>query len=97
LDSRLIPPEWLLQSFHNTGDIIGLDEAPFYPDNPSHITRDEPSVGAGQGINRVFKIWKREVPNGGTVSLGPNGRRADDPQNLPLANMYGIVAVPMAN
>jgi ferric-dicitrate binding protein FerR (iron transport regulator) len=101
LDSRLIPPEWLLQSFHNTGDIIGLDEAPFYPDNPSHITRDAPSVGAGQGINRIFRIWKREVPNGGKVSLGPNGRRADDPQTLPLgeikANMYGIVAVPLAN
>ena len=99
LDQRLIPPEWLLQSFENTGDIVGLDEAPYYPDNPDHITAGEPSVGAGQGVNRIFKIWKREVPNGGIVSLGPNGRRADDPQEGPLgkikANMYGIVAVPL--
>lgn len=99
LDPRVLPPEWLLESFENTGDIIGLDEAPYYEDNPSHITRDEPGVGPGNSINRIFRIWKREVPSGGIVSLGPNGRRADDPQGRPLgeikANMYGIVAVPL--
>jgi ferric-dicitrate binding protein FerR (iron transport regulator) len=100
LDPRVLPPPWLLESFENTGDIVGLDEAPYYPDKPEHITNGEPQVGAGNGINRVFKIWKREVRNGGVVSLGPNGRRADDPQGLPLgeikANMYAIVAVPLA-
>jgi hypothetical protein len=99
LDPRVLPPPWLLESFENTGDIVGLDEAPYYPDKPEHITSGEPQVGAGNGINRVFKIWKREVRNGGVVSLGPNGRRADDPQGLPLgeikANMYAIVAVPL--
>jgi hypothetical protein len=99
LDPRVLPPPWLLESFENTGDVVGLDEAPYDAANPDHIPSGEPKVGAGDGINRVFRIWKREVRSGGVVSLGPNGRRADDPQDVPLgeikANMYAIVAVPL--
>jgi hypothetical protein len=96
LDPRVLPPPWLLESFENTGDFVGLDEAP----DPDQTTGGEPKVGPGNGISRIFRIWKREVRNGGVVSLGPNGRLADDPQDEPIgeikANMYGIVAVPLA-
>jgi hypothetical protein len=99
LDQRLLPPQWLLDSFEKTEDIVGLDESPYYTDDPSRITAGAIEVGPGKSINRIFNVWKREAPDGGVVSLGPNGRRADDPQTedigLIKANMYGIVAVPL--
>jgi hypothetical protein len=90
LDDRLTLPEWVLEEFQDTGDEIGIDE--------SFLERGHaPKVGAGQGIERTFSIWKR-VSEAGTVFLGPNGNHSAQEIvhgiDAKLA-MYGIAAVPL--
>lgn len=92
-DKRCSPPTWLTDSFEVTEDEIGVDES----GDTGHFFHDDErwaQIGPGRSINRVHSIWKKVVPEAGTVQLGPNGK--NDPNQKPFqANMYGIVAVPL--
>lgn len=96
LDTRVSPPGWLLADFEETGDRVGVDEAHVPHASASSKTRDLAS-GPGASIDRLHSVWKREFPQGGVVTLGPNGDLTDDSLSgvEALANMYGIVAVPL--
>lgn len=89
LDNRVSPPNWLLQSFENTGQKIGIDET------HHHRPRKENKLGVGPGksVDFTHSIWKFVATNGGTITLGPNGDSLE--RNLWHASMYGLVAVPL--
>ena len=97
LDQRVAPPDWLLESFEDTGDVIGVDESPYSPGDPEKVIPGRLAWGPGRSIDRVHSIWKRMVPEGGEVILGANGRPGGNGQAglATEANMYGIVAVPI--
>lgn len=97
LDKRLGPPPWLLESFENTGDEIGVDEVHFYPDAAVQYSQDELRVGPGRGVNRTHVIWRSIAAHEGVVSLGANGDLVEAPPEgvMSKANMYGLVAVPL--
>jgi hypothetical protein len=97
LDKRVLPPSWLVESFEDTGDEIGIDEAWHDPLNFKPGFEDFAQEGPGKSIERRHSIWKRIASEGGTVSLGANGRLPGDKWRGPRAgtNMYGIVAVPL--
>ena len=99
LDMRVAPPDWLLETFEQTGDTVGLDEVPFDPSQSSTAAPKRLGVGPGLSIDRHHSIWKRVVPEGGTVVLGANGQLIDAaPEGaMSRANMYGVVAVPIDN
>lgn len=87
-DKRLTQPTWLVEQFSDTGDEIGIDEA--FPKRGHH-----PKVGAGNGIQRTFTIWKL-VTEESVVSLGPNGDPAPGEKLRGVdaeSAMYGIAAV----
>lgn len=79
-------PEWLSRDFVDTGYDIGLDEA---------MSRSKPtrknSKGSGKSIDTVFSVWRREVADAMTVSLGSVER----PPRGDGYNMYGIAAAPL--
>ena len=97
LDTRVSPPIWLLESFEDTGDLIGVDEAAYFPDDPGQVRKEDLQVGPGRSINRTHSIWKKVVQQASVVSLGANGRLNQDENEgvKSMANMYGIVAVPL--
>ncbi|TWT35978.1 FecR protein [Posidoniimonas corsicana] len=102
LDNRVAAPDWLAASFENTGDEIGVDESPHDTANRFPANDQFAQVGPGESIDRVHSIWKAAAPNGGPVVLGPNGllpnRQDQDPRPRYIrANMYGVVAVPLAD
>ena len=70
---RGIPPAWLTESFTRTGEEIALDETG---------TSGRPRPGL------PFDVWKRTVPQAGTITLGPGNRDA----NGNPTGMYGIAA-----
>lgn len=89
LDTRVTPPKWLIDSFSDTGDQIGIDETHHHRSGYEDTTED----GPGKSIDRTHSIWKMAAPDGGTVVLGPNGEGPS--QARWHNNMYGIVAVPL--
>ena len=97
LDERVTPPSWLVERFVNTGDEIGVDEAWHDPLNFTPGLEDFAQKGPGQSIERTHSIWRLDVPDGGVVTLGANGRLPGDKWRGTRAgvNMYGIVAVPL--
>ena len=96
LDMRVAPPAWLLSSFEDTGDKLGIDEVPFMVDSSTKNLSGRLGAGAGQSIDRYHSIWKLDLPTAGAVVLGANGRLVDGaPEGASSrANMYGVVAVP---
>lgn len=78
LDDRAPPPDWLQESFHDTGFDIGMDEK----GGPAPGVKL--AKGAGQSIDRHFSIWERKIHAAGIVVLGPNQARS----------MYGVAATP---
>lgn len=95
LDDRVTPPEWLLTSFVDTGDDIGVDEAKgrVGDDGTWQSSDDSVFVGPGRSIDRTHSIWKQVIPESGVVSLGPNGQLSSSLRRELMANMYGVVAV----
>lgn len=96
LDSRVTPPDWLLEGFADTGDVIGVDEV----HRPYDDWKSRPGqlgVGAEVSVNRQHSIWKRVVAEAGVVTLGANGDVTDKSLSGvdAFANMYGVVAVPL--
>ena len=101
IDRRVVPPEWLLESFENTGDVVGVDEAFYDRDLQRNVPEEflrKSMVGPGNSVESTCKIWKKVMPEGGVVFLGPNGAAIDkDKGYMANANMYGLVAVPLAD
>lgn len=79
-------PEWLIRDFVDTGCDIGLDEA-----KNRFVPTRQTDVGPGRSVDTVFSVWKRNVPEPTTITLGavqvPVGREG--------YNMYGIAAAPL--
>jgi len=86
LSNDMLIPEWLTRDFVNTGFNIGLDEAASR-NRPKRTT----ARGPGNSIDTVFSVWRREIPEATTVSLGAiAGQRRGRGYN-----MYGIAAAPL--
>ncbi|HWL07374.1 MAG TPA: FecR family protein [Planctomicrobium sp.] len=84
LDKRIPTPDWVLESFENTGLYIGLDE--HFPE----IETAPLGRGPGQSVDHHHLVWKRVVKSPGPVQLGT--------LNIPLelrGSMYGIAAQPL--
>ena len=84
-DSRIAPPSWLAENFTNTGARIGVENAPLL-DSGRSIAK-----GPGAGNMAPFAVWKRELPQAGSITLGPP-REAPDQR---LLWMYGIAVKPL--
>ncbi|TWT91725.1 FecR protein [Botrimarina colliarenosi] len=97
LDKRITPPAWLVRDFSDTGDVIGIDEAWHDPLDHKPGLEDFAGVGPGMSIERTHSIWMQDVPKGGVVTLGPNGRLPGQKYRdiSAGANMYGIAATPL--
>jgi hypothetical protein len=81
-DSRTEPPAWLAQNFTATSVLIGLENAPL-------LTSGKPvGRGPGEGNMAPFAVWKRTLPDGGSVILGPPGVATGEIRQW----MYGIAA-----
>jgi hypothetical protein len=89
-DDRFPLPDWLKESFHDTGDRIGKDSGRWgIVNRNSKLAR-----GAGLSIDHEHAIWERTVKEAGTVTLGaPNEEGADKAAGA----MYGIAAVPLSD
>lgn len=65
LDNNMDVPNWLREQFTVTGVDIGLDAA------KTEWHRDHSlGTGPGKSVDFVFSIWKREIAEPGTVTLG---------------------------
>lgn len=81
-DSRDATPAWLKETFTDTGARVGLENAPLL--ESGHAV----GIGPGAGNMAPFAVWKRELPQPGSITLGP-------PRDTPdqrLLWMYGIAA-----
>jgi hypothetical protein len=87
LDDRVTPPEWLRESFRDTGDDVGLDCGPFKLDGVD-IYFDH-GKGAGNSVEVRFSVWRRDVRERGTIRLGPNSGSTFD------SGMYAVAAIPL--
>jgi ferric-dicitrate binding protein FerR (iron transport regulator) len=83
-DDRMVVPDWLSESFEDTGLNIGLDEG---PSPVMHSFRVD--VGPGTSIDTVHSIWRRRIDQAGPVRLGSIGERRSG------WSMYGIAAQPL--
>jgi hypothetical protein len=85
IDSRVAPPAWLVATFTDTGARIGMENAP--------LLASGKTLGRGPGVGNMapFAVWKRTLPQAGSVTLGPP--HASTGEN-PLW-MYGIAAKPL--
>ncbi|MBL9113995.1 MAG: FecR domain-containing protein [Verrucomicrobiaceae bacterium] len=84
-DSRTAAPTWLEETFTDTGARIGLENAPKL--DSGHAV----AVGPGAGNMAPFAVWKRELQQAGSITLG-------SPRDTPdqrMLWMYGIAAKPL--
>jgi len=87
IDSRHATPAWLAATFTDTGARIGMENAP--PPTSGQ------AVGKGPGVGNMapFAVWRRDLPAGGSLTLGPPRDSTGDNPASPLW-MYGIAAKP---
>jgi hypothetical protein len=89
LDDRVPPPEWLKRDFVDTNWDIGSDEG--YPDRDIDV-----ATGAGQTIDHVCSVWRRDVLEASTVILGAlSSEKSTRPARDVERSMYGVVATPL--
>lgn len=85
-DQRILPPDWLQESFEKLDEVVGLDEAEF----PGHELDDMAlAIGPGNSIGQMFQVWHRNTGTSKQVTLG------SIPPRTRSKAMYGIVAVGM--
>lgn len=90
VDDRAELPDWLYESFTDTGWDVGIDEG--YKD----VVGVQTEVGAGRSIEWTFSVWKQDVPTASTVLLGSlQHQETESPPREVLRSMYGIVATPL--
>jgi hypothetical protein len=97
-DNRVPPPQWLTEGFEDTGVDIGLDEGPWLKDIPEEYREfdvNKTSVGAGNSIDNVFSIWRRECREEQSIHLGSAGEVIGEGEQGRA--MYGIAATPLAS
>ncbi|WAC18559.1 FecR family protein [Luteolibacter sp. SL250] len=82
VDSRVPAPTWLADAFQDTGERIGLENAPL-PDSGIDTGK-----GPGGGNLAPFAVWKRVLPQAGDYVLGPPPLGPEDRPHW----MYGIAA-----
>jgi len=82
IDDRNPPPAWLEKQFANTGAKVGLENAPQVESGLS-VAR-----GPGAGSLAPFAVWQREMPEGGSVTLGAPPAVSGNRPNW----MYGLAA-----
>lgn len=89
-DDRVPAPQWLTDDFVDTGWDIGLDEG--FIDR-THGKSRRSAVGAGNGVDFIFSVWRRDVFDASTVMLGSLGTQKVElpPREVPQS-MYGIAA-----
>lgn len=85
LDNNMAVPDWVKEGFSDTGVDIGLDcsRTEWHKDHSL-------GVGAGRSVDFQFSVWKREIKEPGTYTLGGLQAPKDRTQGF---NMYGIAAV----
>jgi hypothetical protein len=86
LSDQVPVPEWLRASFRDTGLTIGLDSA-----RSRYKPRLSTGTGPGVSVDTTFSVWRRDVPEPGTVVLGGVAPAADREG----FNMYGVAAAPL--
>ena len=84
-DSRYAVPAWLSDGFTDTGDRIGLENAPTL-DSGRSVAK-----GPAAGNMAPFAVWKRDLPQAGSVTLGAPREASEQP----MLWMYGIAARPL--
>ena len=84
-DDRVLTPEWLKRDFVDVGWDVGMDEA-------SHDGKLVSGVGPGESIDHVFSVWRRDVPQPTTITLGTIREQPVEvvPKAI-LESMYGVV------
>lgn len=98
MDTRTPPPPWLIASFEKTGDVIGVDQKSVAPFEGAEETKYHLATGAGNSVDFIHSIWRREIREPGEVVLGPNGLLLEQTKEAGISagvNMYGIVVVPL--
>jgi len=87
LDNNMEVPEWVRKDFKDTGVDIGLDggQTEWHQNNSLDI-------GAGCSVDFPFSVWRRDVKEAGTVTLGPVNPPKVGTRSYGF-NMYGIAAV----
>lgn len=88
LSDAMPVPDWLRRDFFDTGEKIGLDEA-----RNRHVPSRRSGSGPGKSIDTVFSVWRRNVGEASTVTLGAPVQ----PEGVTGFNMYGIAAVPLVD
>jgi hypothetical protein len=87
LDNNMEVPVWLREGFEDTGVDIGLDGA-----RTEWHEAHSLAVGPGRSIDFPFSVWRRDILEPGTITLG-----SVNPPQLGTRsygfNMYGIAAV----
>jgi len=86
-DDRKEHPAWLSQNFTDTGAKIGLEFAP-PPSSGRAVAK-----GPGAGTLARLSVWKREMPQAGSITLGPP--HSPDEISTSWNWMYGIAAKPL--
>jgi hypothetical protein len=94
VDDRLGPSEWLREHFEDTGDDVGIDEAP-------RTAKDSRTLasGAGKSVDQVHSVWRQRRPGGDSLKIDPLDATASDQTETGVKsklNMFGIVVVPNA-
>ena len=86
LSDSMPVPDWLRRDFLYTGEKIGLDEG-----RNRYVRTRTSGVGPGKSIDTVFSVWRRDVREASTITLGAPAQ----PEGVAGFNMYGIAAVPL--
>jgi hypothetical protein len=84
-DDRVPLPEWLKSEFEDTAVDMGPDEGPWSEADKNLRT----AVGSGNGVDRVFSIWRKRCDKELTIRFGAMG------ESLEARAMYGIAAAPL--
>ena len=103
IDTRVPPPTWVTDTFEDTGDVVGVDEAWPDPLNYSKGSHYFAEGGPGNSVDNRHSIWRRVVPQASEIALGansplPNAHLVTDPDSMGLrtaVSMYGIVVQPL--
>ena len=85
LDNNMEVPDWLRDGFLDTGVDIGLD-CSLTKWHKDHSL----GIGPGRSVDFQFSVWKRDVKQAGTITLGGIEPPQDRTQGF---NMYGMAAV----
>lgn len=87
LDNNMEVPAWVRKDFKDTGIDIGLDGG--QTEWHQHNSLD---IGAGRSVDFPFSVWRRDIKEAGTVTLGPVNPPKVGTRSYGF-NMYGIAAV----